>query len=79
MILRYSGNYLLDPVDWKQSQIPNVPLEQEETVMKTINRIVAAHSTNPATNTSNDQLEIDQLIDALHGLTDDEVAAVAGH
>ena len=40
--------------------------------------ILKAESVNPAPDTSEDEAEIDRLVYALYGRTDDEIAAVEG-
>ena len=73
------SNVHLYPDDWKQLPIPDVSLEQQQAVISLVDRILAAKAANLTADTSEDEAEIDQLVYALCGLNDNEIAAVAGH
>ena len=72
------SNVHLYPDDWKQLQIPDVAIAQQEPVINCVDRILKSKAANPAADTSADEAEIDRLVYALYGLTDAEIAAVAG-
>ena len=67
------------PNDAKQLPIPKVAAAEQRPIARLVDRILKAKATNPATDTSADEAEIDRLVYALYGLTDAEIAAVAGN
>ena len=67
----------------KPQRIRSLPIsigtpQQRDQIAKTVNRILAAKLVNPTMATSALELEIDQLIYKLYGLTEDEIAIVEG-
>ena len=72
------SNVHLYPDDWKQIQIPDVSLEQQEAVIRLVDRVLTAKTGNLTADTSEDEAEIDRLVYPLYGLIDGGIAAVAG-
>ena len=72
------SNVHLYPDDWKQIQIPDVSLEQQEAVIRLVDRVLTAKTGNLTADTSEDEAEIDRLVYTLYGLIDEGIAAVAG-
>jgi hypothetical protein len=56
--------------------IPDVPMEKQSQIVTLVNKILEAKITGE--NTSGYEAEIDRLVYALYGLTDEEIAAVEG-
>ena len=53
-------------------------LQQEQSVVTLVDRILAAKKADPVADTSGLEAEIDQLVYKLYGLTDEEIAVVEG-
>jgi len=68
---------------WKKYKIEMLPVktgspEQQKSIIKLVERVLAAKRANPAADTSKLEGEIDQLVYQLYGLTEDEVRIVEG-
>ena len=72
------SNIHLYPDDWKELPIPKVSLERQEPVIALVDRILAARDANAAADTRALEAEVDRLVYALYGLTEDEIAVVEG-
>lgn len=82
------NNVQLYPDDWKQLPIPDVPPEKQAPIVALVEQILAAKKSPPTplseegsenqTDISVLEAEIDSLVYALYGLTDDEIAVVKG-
>jgi len=69
---RYDGEYV--------SKIPTPNLQEIEqaTIVKLVDRVLIAKRQNPQADTSELEREIDRLVYALYGLTEEEIAVVEG-
>ncbi len=79
----YFLNFLADglnfyPNDAKQLPIPKADAAEQRPIVELANRIMKAKTANPSADTSADEAEIDRLVYELYGLTDAEIAVVAG-
>ena len=72
------SNIHLYPDDWKELPIPDVSPEDQEPVIALVDGILATKDADPAADTEELEAEIDRLVCALYGLTDEEVAVVEG-
>ena len=70
--LRYIAQYM------EKVPIPPATSAQQSAIATIVNRILDAKSTDPATDVSKQEAQIDRLIYELYGLTDDEIAIVEG-
>ena len=70
------SNIHLYPDDWKKLPIPDVSLNQQAPVVELVDRILTAKTTDPEADTSEEEVEIDQLVYALYGLAAAEIAVV---
>lgn len=70
------SNIHLYPDDWKKLPIPDVSPAQQQPVVALVDRILNAKQKNPAADTSVLEGEIDKQINALYGLTPDEIKTV---
>ncbi len=70
--LRFIRQYL------EQIPIPMLTQEQEKNLMPIVNQILILKADNPTADTSVLEAEIDRLVYALYGLTDEEIAIVEG-
>jgi hypothetical protein len=70
------SNIHLYPDDWKKLPIPDAAPEQQASVVKLVDQILAAKRANPAADVSALEGEIDQLVYRLYGLTAEEIAIV---
>ncbi|MFH1742586.1 MAG: Eco57I restriction-modification methylase domain-containing protein, partial [bacterium] len=72
------SNIHLYPDDWKKLPIPDVDPAMQATIVKLVNRILAAKEADPAIDASALEREIDRMVYALYGLTEEEIAIVEG-
>ena len=72
------SNIHLYPDDWKKLPIPDVPLKQQKPIITLVDKILSAKIKNPSTDTSDLERQIDTLVYALYGLTEEEVKVVEG-
>ena len=68
---------------WKKVYVESIPIPkvnaaQQRPFIHLVDRILAAKAANPAAKTSDDEAEIDRLVYQLYGLTEKEVASIAG-
>ena len=80
----YFRNFLSDglnfyPNDAKELPIPDVSPEQQPLIIKLVDQILDAKRTDPETDTSDLEDEIDKLVYGLYNLTEDEIAIVEGN
>ena len=70
------SNIHLYPEDWKNIQIPNVPLENQGPIVMLVDEILVAKATNSSADTSTEESELNRLVYELYGLTDEEIAII---
>ncbi len=58
--------------------IPKITVAEQRPFVRLVDRILRAKAADPATDTREWEAELDRLVYALYGLSDEEVAAVAG-
>ena len=58
--------------------IPKISAMQERPLVDLVDRILAAKASDPDADTSEEEAEIDRMVYALYGLTEEEAAAVEG-
>ena len=61
-----------------QIPIPQVTIEQKEPIISLVTRILAAKQSDPLSDTTALEAEIDALVYGLYGLTEEEIALVEG-
>ena len=79
----YFRNFLSEglhfyPNDAKELPIPDVAPEQQTSIIKLVDQILDAKRTDPDSDTSDLENEIDNLVYELYNLTEDEIAIVEG-
>jgi len=72
------SNTDLYPDDWKKLPVPDVTPEQQTPLIALVDRILAAKQADPKADISTFEAEINQLVCALYGLTDEETAVAEG-
>jgi adenine-specific DNA-methyltransferase len=72
------SNIHLYPDDWKKLPIPDVPANQQQSIISLVDQILAIRHADPAADISALEHQIDQLVCHLYGLTPDEIAVVEG-
>jgi adenine-specific DNA-methyltransferase len=72
------SNIHLYPDDWKKLPIADVSRNQQEPIIKLVDRILAAKRADPDADTTAWEREIDELVYALYGLTEEEIKIVEG-
>ena len=72
------SNTDLYPDDWRALSIPDISLEQQQTVVELVDQILAAKVQDPAADVRALEGEIDRLVYALYGLTEEEIRIVEG-
>jgi len=77
-IMTAGGAYTLKAATIEALPIPFTISEQQEPIIKCVDRILAAKKKDSNADTSALESEIDQLVYKLYGLTDDEIAIVEG-
>ena len=73
-----STNNHVQGYELEQLPIPSMTAENRRQLTEIVDRILKAKSANPAADTSDDEDAIDRLVYGLYGLTDEQIAAVAG-
>lgn len=63
------SNIHLYPDDWKKLPIPDVPPEKQAPIVALVDKILAAKGTDPRTDISTIEQEIDELVNQLYGLS----------
>ncbi len=58
--------------------IPKISAAQERPFVDLVDRILAAKASDPDADTGEEEAEIDRMVYALYGLTEEEAAAVEG-
>ena len=58
--------------------IPQISAARQRPLTELVDSILAAKAADPAAKTSDDEAEIDRLVYELYGLTEKEVASIAG-
>ncbi len=69
---RWINNYV------KEFPIPAAHQKQQTEIITIVNQILTAKASNPDTDTSSLENEIDKLVYALYNLTEKEIAIVEG-
>ena len=72
------SNIHLYPDDWKKLPIPDVTLEQQVPIIELVDQILEIRRADPLADTGEQEAEIDRLVYALYGLTEEEIAAMEG-
>ena len=75
---RDGGYYEYKPMFIERLPIPQVRATIQRPLVRLVDRILKAKAADPAADTSQDEAEIDRLVYTLYGLTDEEIAVVAG-
>ncbi len=76
--LRFPGNNHIPSNQLAQIPIPQPSNEQQRQIIKLVDRILAAKKRDPGADTTALERELDELVYALYGLTDDEIKLVEG-
>jgi type I restriction-modification system DNA methylase subunit len=71
-------NVNINPGDFRQIPIRKASADQQERIIKLVDRINEKKKFDPAADTNAFEREIDQLVYALYGLTPEEIAIVEG-
>ena len=61
-----------------QLPIPQTTAEQQKPIIDLVDKILSAKKANPQADTSKEEAEIDRLVYALYGLSEDEIKVVEG-
>lgn len=72
------GDYHIYPEHIRNIPIPSATLEQQEPIIALVDKILVAKKANPQADTSKEEAEIDRLVYALYGLSEDEIKIVEG-
>ena len=72
------SNIHLYPDDWKKLPIPDVKPEKQAPIVALVEQILAAKKADKSAYITSLEAEIDCLVYALYGLTEDEIAVVEG-
>ena len=75
---RDGGYYEYKPMFIERLPIPNISAAKQRPLARLTEHILAAKAADPAADTGEAEAEIDRLVYALYGLTEAEIAAVAG-
>lgn len=67
------SNIHLYPDDWKKLPIPDVPLEQQELIIRLVDKILEIKRQKPKADTRELEREIDEIVYQLYGLTEEEM------
>ena len=62
----------------EQIPVPQISAARQRPFIRLVDRVLAAKAAEPAAETSDDEAEIDRLVYELYGLTEKEVASIAG-
>ena len=73
----YRKTFAWEKVHFERLPIPKISEEAQSRFIALVDKIIAAKSANPPTDTAALEAEIDRRVYALYGLTDDEVAVYA--
>ena len=72
------GDYHITPEHIRNIPIPSATPAQQKPIIALVDKILAAKKANPQADTSKEEAEIDRLVYALYGLTEDEIKIVEG-
>ena len=75
---RDGGYYEYKPMFIERLPVPKLIAAKQRPFVRLVERILAAKAADPQADTSKEEAEIDRLVYALYGLTEEETAAVAG-
>lgn len=70
------SNIHLYPDDWKKLPIPDVPLDEQVSIVKLVGRILTTKQRDPRSDITSLEHQIDQMVYKLYGLTEEEIAIV---
>ena len=70
--------YRLTPEFLNDFVFPDITPAQQKPIIALVDKILAAKKANPQADTSKDEAEIDRLVYALYGLSEDEIKIVKG-
>lgn len=81
--LRHKGkmqgsNFQVDKEPLQGIPLPIVESSQQQSIIEIVEKILAAKKANPQADTSAEEKEIDRLVYALYGLTEEEIKVVEG-
>jgi hypothetical protein len=68
----------INPGDFRQIPVRKASADQQERIIKLVDRITEKKQLDPAADTTALEREIDQQVYALYGLTPEEIAIVEG-
>ncbi len=74
-----TGTFHWEKVHVERLPVPKLTSEEQLPFNQLVDRILTAKNTDPSTNTSELEAEIDWLVYDLYGLTDEEIAVVEGN
>ena len=72
------GDYHIVPEHIRNIPIPSATPEQQKPIIALVDKILVAKKANPQADTSKEEAEIDRLVYALYGLSEDEIKIVEG-
>ena len=72
------SNYQVDKEPLLNIPLPPVTPAQQKPIIALVDKILAAKKANPQADTSKEEAEIDRLVYALYGLSEDEIKIVEG-
>ena len=72
------GDYHIYPEHIRNIPIPSATAAQQKPIIALVDKILAAKKANPQADTSKEEAEIDRLVYALYGLSEDEIKIVEG-
>ena len=72
------GDYHIYPEHIRNIPIPSATPAQQKPIIALVDKILAAKKADSAADTSKEEAEIDQLVYALYGLSEDEIKVVEG-
>jgi type II restriction/modification system DNA methylase subunit YeeA len=70
------SNIHLYPDDWKQLPIPDVTLEQQQPIVKLVDKILEIKRQNSKADTRELEREIDEIVYKLYGLEKEEIQII---
>ncbi|MBP5696887.1 MAG: N-6 DNA methylase [Treponema sp.] len=76
--IRGAGNIDVNPEYIRNIPIPSATPAQQKPIIALVDKILAAKKANPQADTSKEEAEIDRLVYALYGLSEDEIKIVEG-
>ncbi len=73
---RDGGYYEYKPMFIERLPIPKIPATEQRPFIRLVDRILTAKATDPSVDTGEQEAEIDRLVYALYGLTEQEIALI---